>query len=134
MEGQIAQRKRLQDDPRPSLAETAEKHPALDYDYQRCNGMKVFLDGECWHQKGHNDEWRKALENGVEAGTLHSVDRTGYSVDVTWDCGTTCTYRGDKEFGKLRILDCAAVGTWFIKECCGRIIEEFVVGLPLYIS
>ena len=110
MASQVAVRKRFQDDP---SVDTAAKHPAIDYDYTRCNGMRVFLDGECWHQGGHNEEWRKALEDGVEAGTLCSVDCIGYAVDVTWDCGAKCTYRGDKEFGKLRVLDCAATGTPF---------------------
>ena len=82
--------------------------------------MKVFLDGECPHQEGHNEEWRKALEDGVEAGTLRSVDRIGYSVDVTWECGATWTYRGDKEFGKLRILDCAATGMVYTEMCSMR--------------
>ena len=84
-------------------------------DYTRCTGMRLFLDGHCMHQSMHNEQWQRALQVGVEAGTVRSVDQLRRRVEVTWDCGATCTYSADKgELEKLRILDCASTGMLFL--------------------
>ena len=88
-----------------------------EYDYSRCHGLKLFLDGRCQHQKDHNKEWQRALENGVEAGTLCFVDRAGSTVGIQWDCGAMVSYHGKEELQKLRILDCAATGKLIQSVC-----------------
>ena len=83
---------------------------ALDSNLQRCHGMRLFLDGHCDHQKKHNKDWLRVLnDNGVEAGILNHISLTQAEVTVVWDCGATVVY-GDTQWHKLRVLDCAAAG------------------------